>query len=301
MKDYVSVIIPARNRHHLLLRAINSVRAQVDVECDVIVVDDASEPPVADFLRETSVKDVKVLRNDQRRNAAFCRNRGAEAARFPHLAFLDSDDFWFPLHLKNALANLRGPTIDVLYVSRFGAEQEIRSGNSTVCSDAYGLIFDRIGDPRSSVLVCGKAFFEEVGGFDELLEKYQDWDFALRCAENGVIALGEAKTVFLDTRAEGRMSSRMDVNAARRFLERHSAGMSPAHRARFFAIFLRVAAFAGKESHREAVALFSEYLSLRSFPIKYWPLRFSPTVGRSILKAWMSLKKTSRPSRSYVL
>jgi glycosyltransferase involved in cell wall biosynthesis len=182
-RNQVSVIIPARNRHHLLARAIRSVQVQVGVECDLIIVDDASDPPVEAFLRKLRIENVRVLRNDVRRNAAYCRNRGAEEACFEHLAFLDSDDVWFPVHLQYALQALPDPTVDILYVSRFGPEEKTNWAKPTKTSDANALIFDRRGDPRSSVLVCGKCFFQKVGGFDEDLEKYQDWDFAYHRVE----------------------------------------------------------------------------------------------------------------------
>jgi glycosyltransferase involved in cell wall biosynthesis len=290
-RNQVSVIIPARNRLHLLARAIRSVQAQVDVDCDLIVVDDGSEPAVADFLHASGFEDVRVLRNDVRRNAAYCRNRGAEAARFPYLAFLDSDDVWFPLHLTNALVHLPDPAVDELYVSRFGSEQRMGVASAVVYSDASRMIFERIGDPRSSVLVCGRPFFDKVGGFDESLEKYQDWDFAFRCVRKGSILLGDATTVFLDTDAAGRMSRRVNLPAARRFLSKHGDQMSEAHRARFFVIMLATAGTAGGRDHRDVVTLLRDHVRLRAFPVRYWPLRFAPKTGLMLRRFWLSVKR----------
>lgn len=287
----VSIIIPARNRHNLLLRAIGSARAQAEINNEIIVVDDASNPPLEGFLRKNGCENIWIHRNQERRNASFCRNRGAELARYPYLAFLDSDDTWFPYHLKTALGHLPDPAAAVLYVSGHGREQSVGHAEPTTCFDGYSLIFDRVRDPRSSVLVCGKSLFLKTGGFDESLEKYQDWDFALRCAKEGAILLPDATTVSLDEDAEGRMSARANLAAARRFLSKHSDNMSKAHLVRFFATLLRVAGSGQKSDRKDAIVLVREYLSLRDFPLRYWPIRLAPRLSPYAVRGWLVLKR----------
>ncbi|HEY0792572.1 MAG TPA: glycosyltransferase family A protein [Chthoniobacterales bacterium] len=88
-----SVIIPTYNRKHFLRRALRSVMRQSCQDFEVIVVDDGStdgtEAMVAGFPR------VVYLRQ-QNRGPGAARNLGWERATGDYLAFLDSDDLWFP-------------------------------------------------------------------------------------------------------------------------------------------------------------------------------------------------------------
>jgi glycosyltransferase involved in cell wall biosynthesis len=288
----VSVIIPARNRPELLKRALRSVEEQIRVEVEVIVIDDASAVPLEGVLAGAAANNVRFVRNPVRRNAAYSRNRGAQLASSDFLAFLDSDDVWFPFHLHRALICLAEKQQNVLYVSRFGAQESLSPAPPVLYQDGYRFLFERIGDPRSSSLVVRKAFFNQVQGFDQHLEKYQDWDFALRCAQIGELLLDDSTTVQLDELAEDRMSSRTDILAARVFLVRHAEKMSERHLGRFFATLLITSATQNDPNeHRKVVALWREYLSLRSFPVRYWALLCCRRVGLFLTKVWLCLRR----------
>jgi glycosyltransferase involved in cell wall biosynthesis len=288
----VSVIIPARNRAELVARALRSVHKQESGVCDIILVDDASDVPLETSLPDDLLRNVRVFRNATRCNAAYSRNRGVESARGKYLAFLDSDDVWFPSHLRLAVACLEAAPRNTLYVSRFGAKEVIKHGPADVHYDGYKFLFERIGDPRSSALVVSRDFFESVQGFDQSLEKYQDWDFALRCAGKGELRLNKSTTVFLDDRAADRMSSRTDFGATRAFLARHAGRMSKRHLSRFFATLLITSAMQNDaKEHRKAVAVWHDYLTLRSFPIRYWPLLCCQRIGLGVTKTWLSFRR----------
>jgi hypothetical protein len=291
MPNQVSVIIPAHNRHDLLLRALHSVGTQKRVTPEVIVVDDGSQPPIVSALRDANINGVRVLRNEVRCNAAFSRNRGAQEASHNLLAFLDSDDIWFPSHLAQALDDLRGSDNDCLYVSRFGAHEQVNGSPPRIFENGYEFLFGRIGDPRSSTLVISKLFFEKVGGFDEKLEKYQDWDFALRCAQMGSLAMGANVTVLLDTSASGRMSAGSNLSASRRFLEKHAPHMSEAQLSRFFVGLLMGAAARSPNEHRSAVALFHEYLVPGALPMRYRAFLSYPKIGLGMMRSWLRIKR----------
>jgi glycosyltransferase involved in cell wall biosynthesis len=284
----VSVIIPARNRPALLERALQSVENQIGVELEVIVVDDASEVALEEAVGQCIGRNIRFVRNPRRCNAAYSRNQGVRLARAEFVAFLDSDDMWFSSHLHRALSCLKKEEHNVLYVSRFGGEESISLARPIIYRDAYRFLFERIGDPRSSALVVRKRFFDQIHGFDEHLEKYQDWDFALRSADRGGLLLDDSATVFLDETTEDRMSNRTDLVAARLFLSRHAVRMSETHLVRFFATLLLVSAKRNNaQEHRKVVEFWREYLSLRSFPMRYWALLYCRKAGVLLTKAWL--------------
>jgi glycosyltransferase involved in cell wall biosynthesis len=111
-----SAVIPTYNRADRVCRAIESVLHQTYRAAEVIVVDDGSRDATRERVRAYDGQ-VRYLFQDNA-GAAAARNRGAREARFPWLAFLDSDDLWSPSYLERvaaAITETRGGA--VLYFS----------------------------------------------------------------------------------------------------------------------------------------------------------------------------------------
>ena len=89
-----SVVIPTYNRLPLLKEALDSVWRQTLTNYEVIVVDDGSTDGTARFARSMG-QSIKLLEQTNRGPGA-ARNLGLEHARGQYVAFLDSDDLWFP-------------------------------------------------------------------------------------------------------------------------------------------------------------------------------------------------------------
>ena len=93
----VSVIIPSYNRAHLLPRCLDSVIAQECSPSEIIVVDDGSTDSTRSLL-QGSYPGIKVI-TQANKGVSAARNAGIRAAAGDWLAFLDSDDTWFPAKL----------------------------------------------------------------------------------------------------------------------------------------------------------------------------------------------------------
>lgn len=89
-----SVIIPTHNRAGFLAETLESVFAQEERDFEIIVVDDGSTDATPEILRRYAGK-IEILRQENRGPAA-ARNLGIDRARGEYVAFLDSDDRWFP-------------------------------------------------------------------------------------------------------------------------------------------------------------------------------------------------------------
>ena len=94
----VSVLIPTHNRRQYVVDAIQSVIAQDYADLEIIVVDDGStdgtEEALAPYLSR-----VRVIRT-RNQGPALARNVGMEAARGDYVAFLDSDDLYYPFKIR---------------------------------------------------------------------------------------------------------------------------------------------------------------------------------------------------------
>ena len=101
MKARFSILMPVYNRAKYLREAIDSVLAQTFTDYELIAVDDGSTDGSLEMLEEAAAAHpdrIKVIRQPNQ-GPEVARNTAAAAAEGEYLAFLDSDDFFFPLTL----------------------------------------------------------------------------------------------------------------------------------------------------------------------------------------------------------
>ena len=98
----LSVIIPAYNRTSLIRPTIESVLSCGVDSLEILVVDDGSTDRTADVIHEFG-SSVRYLFQTNAGPAA-ARNTGFAASSGQYVAFLDSDDQWFPGAIR-ALVN----------------------------------------------------------------------------------------------------------------------------------------------------------------------------------------------------
>ena len=91
---FFSVIIPTYNRGQLIRETLESVFRQEETSFEVIVVDDGSTDDTLEVLQGYASR-IQILQQPNAGPGA-ARNRAAAQAKGKYLAFLDSDDLWFP-------------------------------------------------------------------------------------------------------------------------------------------------------------------------------------------------------------
>src|ERR1700724_2695159 len=98
MHPLFSVIIPCFNRADLMVKAIESALNQEISDYDMIVVDDGSMDETQQILNQYGNR-LRTLRQDNQ-GVGGARNTGINQASGSYIAFLDSDDVWFPWTLS---------------------------------------------------------------------------------------------------------------------------------------------------------------------------------------------------------
>jgi glycosyltransferase involved in cell wall biosynthesis len=88
----VSVNILTYNRASLLMRAINSVRAQDFSDKEIIVVNNGSTDNTAEILK--GLPDIKVITNPTPLGITQARQQALKASAGEYIAVLDDDDEW---------------------------------------------------------------------------------------------------------------------------------------------------------------------------------------------------------------
>jgi glycosyltransferase involved in cell wall biosynthesis len=110
----ISVVIPTYNRAELILRALASVFLAIGPGDEVIVVDDGSTDHTHSVLTPYAGR-IRCVQGEHR-GVGAARNLGLSLATRPLVAFLDSDDEWYPDKLQLQRAFLRARP-DVLFCS----------------------------------------------------------------------------------------------------------------------------------------------------------------------------------------
>lgn len=118
-RPLVSVVMPAYNAAAYIREAIESVLNQTVTDWELIVVDDCSKDDSLQIAQSYADKDprITVMRNAQNAGVARTRNRAIECSQGRYIAFLDSDDAWYPEKLQRQTALLEETGADMAYCS----------------------------------------------------------------------------------------------------------------------------------------------------------------------------------------
>lgn len=226
----VSVVLPTRNRPHLVRRSVASVVAQDyagELEC--IVVHDQEDPDHALEALGTERRRVRVVRNEGAPGLAAARNAGLLHTTGPLVASCDDDDSWHPakvgLQVERMLAEPQLLVLGTGIRLVMAADRVVDwPGDSPVITRAQ-LLRSRRKELHSSTLMVRREVYELVGGYDEQLpQSYgEDYEFLLRASQHGEI--GVVNQVLADiskhTGSWFRERSEVVVRALEYLLERH--------------------------------------------------------------------------------
>lgn len=97
----VSVVIPCYNSQKTILRALDSIFKQTLLPREIVIVDDCSADYTLSVLKDFFCNykgSVRILieNNLVNRGVSYTRNKGWDLSSCAFIAFLDSDDSWFP-------------------------------------------------------------------------------------------------------------------------------------------------------------------------------------------------------------
>jgi glycosyltransferase involved in cell wall biosynthesis len=209
----VSVVTPTRDRHDMLPGALASALGQREVDLEVIVVDDGSDPPVSDGL--VSDPRLRVARHDSPAGVSAARNTGIERSRAPWIAFLDDDDLWAPDKLTSQLNAAEAAGAAWAYGGDVTVDHDLRviSGESppspiVVMADLES--YNSVPAGASNVIVRADAL-ATAGPFDPSLKTSEDWDMWIRLARCCGTPAAVSRPLVACRMHRGSASSNMDV------------------------------------------------------------------------------------------
>jgi len=243
----ISVVTPTYNRARFLPEAVESVLAQTHADLELIIVDDGSVDETREIL-EPFLADGRVRYfYQENRGQSHARNLALKQARGDFIAFLDSDDLWYPDKLEKQLAVLREkPEVDIVH-----GDEAIIDENGVVTSQENmrrysGRITQRLLADNSvsiTTALVRRRCFDEMGGFDTSVGVADDYELWLRFSaryrfhyEPGIVASYRVMTDQISSDKRRRFAANERI--IQEFLARYGEVLSPAERrwglARFF-------------------------------------------------------------------
>jgi GT2 family glycosyltransferase len=193
---FFSVIIPAYNRLPYLMEALDSVSRQEFTDYEVIVVDDGStdgtQSAILEMLNSGKSEHHKFkYLCQQNAGPGAARNFGAKNAKGEYLAFLDSDDLWFPWTLEvchQVIMKSKFPSIVGAKLVEFSQKSELSAiSQSEVEVESFADYFESSGRGfyvGAGMLFIKKLCFEATGGFTEMKVNLEDHDLVLKCGDS---------------------------------------------------------------------------------------------------------------------
>ena len=182
----MTVVVPVRNRPELILRTLDSIKAQTWRPLRVIVVDNAStdDTPrnVEKWIGDNAADDFScIMVSEETPGPAAARNRGLQEVETRLMMHFDSDDIMHPGHIESVMRRfLRSDHPDlVCWRVRIHA---LNGRVSTTHAGETDMTATHILHTllRTHGYACETALARRAGGWNEKLQCWEDLEFGLR-------------------------------------------------------------------------------------------------------------------------
>ncbi len=306
----VSAAIAAYNAERFIERTLASVYAQTRVPEECIVVDDGSDDRSAEVVR-AAYPQVTVIRQANAGPAA-AYNRAVRAASGDLVAFLDHDDEWLPEKLERQVAVLRehpeacGVLCRALVVD--GVHRPpIRPDEQEVVELGFrdwffGSNLQGIHRGMSSWLFRRETFSPPLGGLDESIRSFVDFEALLRLGAQGYRVLGLRQQLYRhhlrgDSLGHSREGQLAEAEMVPRLLRRYDPAVwtgaplvsEPEYRTRLQYALKKSVGFALRWGEREAARRYLREAAACGGQ-DFW-LRLEMTAGARVPGVYMALRR----------
>jgi glycosyltransferase involved in cell wall biosynthesis len=216
----ITVVVPTRGDPAYLGEALASIRADTSAPTEIVVVEDGTSEVTEGLLEGARLVRVPYV------GRSLARNAGVEAARGELVAFLDADDVTVPGRFAaQAEALESSPGAGLCFGRADVVDGSLRElpGLTQAERERYDRLLERGTHFDSLVVDCPiytsatmvrRAAFLDAGGYDRLLDAFEDLDLYLRLARDTYLVPSGREAVALH-RIHGGNTPSPDLYAGR--------------------------------------------------------------------------------------
>ena len=216
--EELTIVIPYFNREQFLPRTFRSLERSTRRAARLIFVDngsqDGSRALCEDFARRHPEQDILLL-SESRSGAAIARNAGLAEVKTPWTYFFDSDDELSPRFIEQMEQTLREHAEQNFDVIAFRTVMVHPDGSMTQRQSMFNeSATDQIlmSQLVTQNLFVRTDFLRRIGGWNEQLREWDDWELGIR------VLVGGGKVLWLRDCAYHRIYLHPDSLTGKNFL-----------------------------------------------------------------------------------
>lgn len=187
----VSIVVPTYNHAPFLKRAIESVMSQTFSDWELVIINNFSTDNTIEVVESFKDERIKLInfRNDG--IIAASRNRGIQNSNSEYIAFLDSDDIWYPSKLEKCMNLIHEKELGLICHDEYLVEdgtihRTLHYGPEE--NAAYRNLLYRGNCVSTSATIVKKKALLDVNCFSESPEfnTSEDYDLWLKLSKSGI-------------------------------------------------------------------------------------------------------------------
>ncbi len=133
MNELISIIMASYNTAKFISETIESVSVQTYSNWELIIVDDCSTDDTDAVVRPYLADDrIRYIKNEKNSGAAVSRNCALREAKGKWVAFLDSDDLWFPEKLEKQISFMKKNDYHFSYTNYIEIDENSKENGRSV-------------------------------------------------------------------------------------------------------------------------------------------------------------------------
>lgn len=207
-KPLVSIIIPCYNYGKYIKDAIDSIKNQTYENYECFIIDDDSTDNSADIIKkEIEGFDKFYYIHQKNGGLGNVRNNGIKMSKGKYYICVDADDVIFPNYIENGVDYMEKHNECVMYYGNayFWFSDEIPERKifwDIKVPDKYILFL--FSNWIYSTAMIRRSDYNRVGGYDETMKGYEDWEFNIRLLYNHFHIYKDSNTDALLYRRHGK-------------------------------------------------------------------------------------------------
>jgi glycosyltransferase involved in cell wall biosynthesis len=192
LQNNITLGITYYNKKELLTECLQSLYQCRSLPDEIIIHDDCSQFPAADYLIEDPRIKIRLLVSSKNVMLAAARNKIIEAATCNYIRFLDADDLFAPEAFFELLATVRQTSHPVVFnevrsidfaSGAVRAEHVVGIRGHTLKSELMAIAIG--GSILAPAVTYNTALGRELGGYDHArLRQGEDFDFGVRLLQH---------------------------------------------------------------------------------------------------------------------